>query len=316
MENDRAKKGGFTLLEVVISMAILSIMSVGIYNGYMIMIIQIKEGQVRQEATLEGKKILEEIQSTREENDITLSNNQLSIGDTELTLDSNNVCTRFLEFDNDGFVQTTESAAKYIETITVTPTNGSINLNTNEDKNAESDKFYISKVNSQYYISLYSADDGRYCDSKIPLPIKIEAEENKMEIYVYLETSSTENEQKIEIKDYQGKLLLSEIKKNLVINFNDYRESNGSVPTNIKIEINVYNKTSETSDVYIERQSELDVNIEPRKGSVNIHDDIIEEMEQKNVGTLYDIKVEIMKKEDNIALFTGYSQKNINIEES
>jgi hypothetical protein len=101
-----------------------------------------------------------------------------------------------------------------------------------------------------------------------------------------------------------------------VINFNDYRESNGSVPTDIKIEINMYNKTSETSDVYIERQSELDVNIEPRKGSVNIHDDIIEEMEQKNVGTLYDIKVEIMKKEDNIALFTGYSQKNINIEES
>ena len=42
------------------------------------MIRQIKEGQVRQEATLEGKKILEEVQNSREENDLTLSNNQLS----------------------------------------------------------------------------------------------------------------------------------------------------------------------------------------------------------------------------------------------
>lgn len=303
MENDRTKKGGFTLLEVVISMAILSIMSVGIYNGYMIMIRQIKEGQIRQEAALEGKKVLEEIQSAREEIKLTLSNNQLSIGGTKMTLDSNNACETFLKFDNNGFVQTTESAAKYIQKVTVTPTNGSINLNTNEDKNAKSDKFYISKVNSKYYISLYNSDD-----SKIPLPIKIEDEANKMEIYVYLETSSTENEQKIEIKDYQGKLLLSETKKNLVINFND------SVSTDIKIEINIYNKTSETSDVYIERQSELDVNVEPRKGSINIHDDIIEEMGKKNIGTLYDIKVEIIKEEDNKALFTGYSKKNINIE--
>mgnify|MGYP001061461263 FL=1 len=35
MKNISKKKSGFTLLEVIISIAIISILSVGIYNGYM-----------------------------------------------------------------------------------------------------------------------------------------------------------------------------------------------------------------------------------------------------------------------------------------
>ena len=37
MKNISNKKSGFTLLEVIISIAIIAILSVGIYNGYMLL---------------------------------------------------------------------------------------------------------------------------------------------------------------------------------------------------------------------------------------------------------------------------------------
>ena len=64
MKNNSKKYGGFALIEVVICMAILSIISIGIYDGLMIIIKQTKSGQVKQAAALEGKKIIEAMQAT------------------------------------------------------------------------------------------------------------------------------------------------------------------------------------------------------------------------------------------------------------
>ena len=64
MDGNCIRKRGFTLLEVIISMTIISIVSVGIYTGYMIMIRETKDGQVKQAAALEGKKVAEVLEST------------------------------------------------------------------------------------------------------------------------------------------------------------------------------------------------------------------------------------------------------------
>ncbi|ETI88424.1 MAG: Prokaryotic N-methylation motif protein [Clostridium butyricum DORA_1] len=63
MKKRSSKKDGFTLLEVVISMMLITILSVGVYNAYIMIIRNTKDGEVKQEATLVGKKVIEEIKS-------------------------------------------------------------------------------------------------------------------------------------------------------------------------------------------------------------------------------------------------------------
>lgn len=63
MKKKSKKRGGFSLVEVVLSMALIAILSIGVYNAYLILIRQTKDGQVKQGAALAGKKIVEEIKA-------------------------------------------------------------------------------------------------------------------------------------------------------------------------------------------------------------------------------------------------------------
>ena len=57
------KHKGFTLLEVIISMALIGILSIGVYNAYLMLIRHTKDGEIKQETALIGKKIVEEVKS-------------------------------------------------------------------------------------------------------------------------------------------------------------------------------------------------------------------------------------------------------------
>ncbi|MDU5722133.1 MAG: prepilin-type N-terminal cleavage/methylation domain-containing protein [Clostridium butyricum] len=82
MEKISSKKDGFTLLEVVISMMLITILSVGVYNAYIMIIRHTKGGQVKQEAALVGKRIVEEIKA--ETGNIKKNDD----GDLELTINN------------------------------------------------------------------------------------------------------------------------------------------------------------------------------------------------------------------------------------
>lgn len=57
------------MLEVIISMALIAIISVGVYNAYLLLIKQTKDAQVKQTAALKGKNVIEEIKvATKMEN--------------------------------------------------------------------------------------------------------------------------------------------------------------------------------------------------------------------------------------------------------
>lgn len=58
-------KLGFTLLETIISMMIIAIMSIGIYSGFIMLIRNTKDGEVKQRAALIGKQVLEEIRNRK-----------------------------------------------------------------------------------------------------------------------------------------------------------------------------------------------------------------------------------------------------------
>jgi len=66
MKSNSKKRSGFGLIEMIISMAVISILSVGVYNAYMILIKQTKQGQVKQTSTLLGNEISEQIKAVTE----------------------------------------------------------------------------------------------------------------------------------------------------------------------------------------------------------------------------------------------------------
>lgn len=316
MKNNSKKHKAFGLIEIVISMMILAIISVSVYSGYMFMIKQTKAGQIKQTAALAGKKTIEEIQAAIEANKFSFSSTTLKIGSATP-----------IEKQSTDSAYTRNVDGGYIEKITITPTKVIDNTNieknmeshANYEANLKSNKIYISKIGTKNYISYwtYSAVNS-YTPSignstEIPSSNLSESDANKIEIYIYLEPATDLSKENVEFKDYKGQPLLPIIPKgiaeNLVINFSDYKKSDGSLPSNVDIEINMYNKTSTISNTYIEKQKNLNVNVEARRGAINIYDNRAEDVEEGKVGDLYDIKVEINKDNDN--LFTGYCKKNI-----
>jgi prepilin-type N-terminal cleavage/methylation domain-containing protein len=123
MMSNSKKRAGFGLTEVIISMAILSIISISVYNGYMIMIKQIKLGQVKQTSALIGKQISEEIKAITETSSFSISEeNILSLtDDIELSENSNGEYIGKVFFDKDG-IECEEESYEYTSTITLEKT--------------------------------------------------------------------------------------------------------------------------------------------------------------------------------------------------
>lgn len=146
------KHKGFTLLEVIISMALIGILSIGVYNAYLMLIRHTKDGEIKQETALIGKKIVEEVKSGQRSSDNTK-----------------------IYFDKDGNVITNESEAFYLAEITRnyknTETGENITINNGEYKNrifvgenrlsyTESDVKTDSLINESKKIIVYINDSG------------------------------------------------------------------------------------------------------------------------------------------------------------
>lgn len=321
MKNNKRKKEGFTLLEVIISMAIIAIMSVGIYNGYMIIIKQTKAGQVKQSAALEGKKVAEEIQAAIEDNSFTFSDSEIKIGNIHISKqseESTGIYTRFLD---EKFDTTAKITSRYTERITLTQTNestGGISFSNNSKLNADDTNYKINiskeKQSENQPVNDYIYDatinkDGQEQNKSDKKPLE---SQDKIMLFMYLEKNS--NVRTVTIKDYKGVDLLSRDlsfntgKLNIYINFNYYKEIDNSGLKDVQI--NVYNNTkTDVPNIYVEKSNEVIADVEIFKGQMNLYNNRAGDAQEAKIGTLYDIKVEIMK--DSDILFTGYSKKNI-----
>lgn len=104
MKSNSKRHEGFTLLEIVISMAIIAIISVGVYNAYVMIIKQTKAGEVKQTAALEGKKVIEGIKSSK------FSNSILSLDDKTINLNQDNT----IRLDKDYKACTAQNSDNYV----------------------------------------------------------------------------------------------------------------------------------------------------------------------------------------------------------
>ncbi len=332
MKSNPKKYDGFTLVEVVISMAIIAIVCIAIYNGYAIIINHTKNGQVKQMAALEGKKVIEQLQAI----DFNLPNDNeaLNIDEIELKKSTINSDTYVRYLDNNYNCKDangndiSEASRKYSELVTITPTqaNGEKITFDNSPMNEPVNKctIYIGKENLGEYITCNS---GQHEINN--LPSQIEDGSAKIVISIYITKITGDNKENIEIKDYkgegikddEGKLLsmTNDISNGLYIDLSGYKENSDSAKKD-EIEVNIYNEIGSTQNIYIEKINDLDVNVKARKGEINVYDNRAINSEESKVGTLFDIKVEIRDykkdingeiKADKDNLFTGYSKKNI-----
>lgn len=152
MNSNSKRHEGFTLIEIVISMALIVIMSVGVYNAYLMIIRQTKAGEVKQTAALEGKKVIEGIKSSKFSNSIlilddkTINLNQ----DNNIRLDKdykvcaaqnseNYVYIEEIKFvKNDGLSPSNSSKILYYVTVKITDEKGNELFSANYNQNINS----------------------------------------------------------------------------------------------------------------------------------------------------------------------------------
>lgn len=305
------KKNGFTLLEVIISMTIIAIISVGIYTGYMMMIRENRDGQAKQDAALEGKKVAEALEA---DSFTVPDDEQFNVGSMSFQKDGV-IYERYLSnnYDDKDDLgnKITEANAKYIEKLTFSPataeegtTSEEVALDTNNSLNSTVDKIYISREDLTDHISYLTYEDA------IPL---LNNSEIELSVYLTPKDGDSKNEN-INIMDYAGNSLITTTKsidENLVINFSNYKNADGTLPSDGNIEIDVYNKTSVPANIYLEKQTDLNVDVENRNGEVNLYNNRSENVSQDDIGTLYDITINITDKTSGNVLFTGYYKKNL-----
>ena len=332
MKNNSKNYEGFTLIEVVISIAILSIMLIATYDGFLIITKQIKAGHVKQSVALEGKNMIEEMKATSFAVPSSTTDAELEIGDKKLqkekSEDGSIFYTRYLKED---FSVCPKEASKYIEKVTLTSTSVTLNDEQTTDELDNSNnvnyKVYVGRELNSSSTAIEDYIKHEITDN----PRTLESDSNKISMYVYFETASNSiNDRTIIIKNSKGTTLLETTetlkdttspnpsKVNLCINFNYYKKIDTS---NLKgIEIYVYNKTVNAANIYLQKDSSVTANVTVCKGETNIYDNRAEDTDDGNLGGLYNIKLEISDylkykngeiHEDKDNLFTGYLKKNI-----
>lgn len=335
MKSNSKKCRGFGLIEVVISMAILAIISTSVYTGYIIIVKQTKAGQVKQMAALEGKKIIEEMKSTSFEVPSTTGAALYIRSNIQFQKEEGNIFyTRYL--NEDYSLCDNKEVSKYVEKVTLTSTNVTLN-----DEQITDELENLNNFNYKIYIGKQKTTGDTSVEDYIKYettesPIDSESESNKIVLYVYFEaTSNSEDDRTIKIKNSKGIELLEATetledtdssKVNLCVNFNNYKPIT-SLPkldnSDLKdVEIYVYNRTGSAANIYLQKDSTVTAYVKVCKGEINIYDnrDEDEDENEDKIGTLYDIKLEISDylkykngeiNEDNDNLFTGYYKKNI-----
>lgn len=310
-------------------MAIIAIISIGVYNAYLLIIRQTKDGEVRQTAALEGKKIIEEIDPNIANNNFSVINNTLKIGDMSF-IKSNDGYNRYLD---ESYNDVDKSLSKYTETITLNKTEAEINGNTVyvNSVGGEGDigspnnigtfdyKIFIKKERDN--IVIYSGGENEDNSNIEDIGLgtaQIEFNED-IKFSVNASWDSSTKEKKIIIEDGSGTELLGRIFKNiddqdgkkqmkLIINFNMEDSSKAQLKN---IQINLYNDDSEYLNIGLERSDNMNIDVETRKGRINFYKDKSEN--EIKIGDLHDIKVEIGYT-DGENIFTGYYNENINID--
>ncbi|WP_252234497.1 prepilin-type N-terminal cleavage/methylation domain-containing protein [Clostridium sp. ZS1] len=318
------KNKGFTLIEIIIAFALFAIMMVGIYGIVISAMNTNKAGEVKQKAALYGQQIFEDIKSgdirKDETGKIKISNEIILEEDKN---DSKYSWNGYLDKNNNYYAEIEMNK------------NTSITLNNSKKEGNNSDEEESEKKISRTF-DFNIALSGDNSDSDY-IRVKADTNENGKLKYdinsdknlkLIVNTMKKSNKKILVIKDSNNKEILttkSDIKKDedkdneirLNFNFAEYKvESNLDNNKYRKIEIDILNQDDVPLNVILKKSEKLDVEVNNKLGNVKVYDNRLDNDELSKVGQLYDIKVEIKKRQsDTTSIFTGHSSQNIDIKQ-
>lgn len=285
MTKDKIK--GITLIEVIISVALLSILIIPVSGMVMTSLKTNKKSEYKQKSAYIGQKILEEIKVY---NDIKLqSNSSFQLLDGEFI-------NKYIEADK-----------KYDFIGDFTRDGYKINVTLKKDnifKYEDSNNNKINIINSDFdfKINLLNAPLQEVSDNDVILPINVSRK-------LVLKVDGTSS---IEIslldKDKVTELLSgsksNEVKRKILL----YLDS--SFKNQTITEIEVENESNNEIEIYVKRNEESTgkLNIKSTKGKVKIYNNIVD-VQNRNIGDLYNIEVTVSRGND--VLFNGIGTNNI-----
>lgn len=291
---------GISLIEILVSLAIVGIMIIPVSSIVNTGIKTNKKSQVRQQAALLGQEILEDIEVLES---VSLNNLRLnSIGlIPEKSDDYNN--NQRLEYEIENYI--TNNTEEYTINILL-------------EKN-EIQEVYDYQYPTEDYETYYKLDLGLESVGYNSFNMSIGADNSILNISPEIIYEEGEKGIKILVDVNKDNIIINEktIYKslvndnNLIINLG----KNYKIKNDAGLNIEVLNRLGQELNIYIQKSYECEesVYIQNQSGIINIFNNIRDksEYESNKIQNLYNITVEIKNKKD--ILFKGQANKNLDI---
>lgn len=281
MKNRSKRKHGFTLIESVVSFAIFTIMMGGIYSIIINSINTNKDGEVKQQAAIDGQQIFEEFRSSNIQK--ISGTEKYSFGKFELTK------------SNDIYEGNKDLGKNYSAHVVVEK-NNSINLNKGLSSNEKKpyDFYFDIKTESNFVNIKYTKDNEQ--------KITLNSDDN---LEFTLESKTENNKKNISIKNNDKSLYYSMDVDNFLFNSNQIKITLNFMNYSTKLEnnnnkykpitINVYNKDNDFPlNIVLEKSKDIETDFNAKEGTFRLYDN--REYENTTLGELYTVTVTIKNK--------------------
>lgn len=277
MDKRLKRKEGFTLIEVIISVAIVSILSVGVYRGFIIILDHMSKGEQKQISALIGKKLYEDIRLSCIEGKIFLGENSRIFVSDDMNLDysqENEVYYNNFYFGKNGDLSYEDKQCLYRAEIRMKPKK--------------------TEEGSEVGIKTFSVENERY--------LKLDEHTKKLDLNV--------TNDKIEIHKEDSKYIKHDFDKGkdyLYLDFKDCAQS---------VDINVNNSTKKSLKLYVLNSNYSDENIckvNISAGLVSVCYKSNNESKFNNVGILYEFEINVYNNNSNSLLYTSNLIQNVDI---
>ncbi|MBE6052848.1 MAG: prepilin-type N-terminal cleavage/methylation domain-containing protein [Clostridium sartagoforme] len=299
MKNSKLKaKEGMTLIEVIISVTLLSILIVPLSALVMSSLKNNVSAECRQKASYVGQKVLEELKAYDQ---ITLKGNsekyfELLDGDK---IEQNSEGKFVGSFNRTIYGGAYESTGKNeniykVDVELEKDKNFQYNNASNLDKNSDGD-FSLKFFRSGNIDKIQLGSDSRIITVTSDLVIELKKNASNLELNVFNKGDKTPIISSTKSDPVRNKVILN-------------LKSNYEKTTNIEIK----NKLSESVEVRLikEKNSVGKINLSSSKGDVILYEE--DEIEENPIADMYNYKV-IVKDSKNNILFQGSTSNNVNI---
>lgn len=299
MKNNKLKaKKGMTLIEVIISVTLLSILIVPLSGLVMSSLKNNKDSEYRQKASYVGQKVLEELKAYDEIKLSTSSPKYFELLDGDRI--TQNSAGKFLgSFDRTIYGGTSESAGKNEDSYRVdVELEKDISFqysNTNNlDQNSDGD-FSLKFLKAGTIDSILLAPNLNGVAVTGDLTIELKKNSSNLELSVFNKGDKT---------PIISATKLAPVKNKIVLNLN----SNYEKTTNIEVK----NNLNESVEIRLikGKNSIGKLKLLSSKGDVILYEE--DEVQENPIADMYNYKVTVKDSKNNV-LFQGSSSKNVNI---